>query len=125
MSHSQLGSKPPCNCNLWSCVATMGQFQWMPHLPPIMWNFHMFILMDFVAHHIGMPMPWIITSWQKCEDLVEWLNPHRAKLLSPILKWELSYFIVDDAPQELCALQWILNSFHLSFVFSSVLMCTI
>jgi hypothetical protein len=88
-------------------------------------KFHMFTLMDFDAHCTRMQVAWIITSWQKCEDLVEWLNPHRAKLLSPMLKWKSSCFIVDDAPQELCTLQWILNSLHPSSVFSSVLTCTI
>jgi hypothetical protein len=38
-----MGSKLPCNCNLWSCVATMGQFQWMLHLAPTMWNFICYI----------------------------------------------------------------------------------
>jgi hypothetical protein len=34
-------------------------------------KFHLFTLMDFDAHHIGMLVAWIITSCQKCEDLVE------------------------------------------------------
>jgi hypothetical protein len=75
MSHSQLGFKLPCNCNLWSHVATMGQFQWMLHSVPTMWNF-------------------------------------------------ICYIVV-DTPQELCALRWILNSLHHSFVYSNVLMCMI
>jgi len=75
MSHSQLGSKLACNCNLWSCVATMGQFQWMLHLAPMIWNF--------------------------------------------------ICYIVDDTPQELCALWCILNSLHHSFVYSSLFMCMI
>jgi hypothetical protein len=51
-----------------------------------------------------MLMAWIITSRQNCEDLVEWLIPFKAKLLSHMPKWESSCFIVDDAPQELRAL---------------------
>jgi len=88
-------------------------------------KFHLFTLMNFDAHHTGMLVAWIIKSCQKCEDLVEWLNPHRENLLSPMPKWKPYCFIVDDAPKELCTLRWILNSFHPSFVYSNVLMCTI
>ncbi len=68
-------------------------------------KFHLFTLMVFDAHHIGMPMAWIITNQQKCEDLVELLIPLRAKLLSHMFEWKPYCFIVDNAPQELCALQ--------------------
>jgi phosphatidylserine decarboxylase len=32
-------------------------------------------LMVFDAHHIAMPIAWIITSCQTFNDLVKWLNP--------------------------------------------------
>jgi len=36
-------------------------------------KFHLFTLMVFDAHHIGVPVAWITTSRQTCDDLVEWL----------------------------------------------------
>jgi hypothetical protein len=37
-------------------------------------NYHLFTLMAFDFHCIGVPIAWVITSWQTCEDLVEWLS---------------------------------------------------
>ncbi len=34
-------------------------------------KFHLFTLMVFDAHHIEMPITWIITSCQTCNDLVK------------------------------------------------------
>jgi len=68
-------------------------------------KFHLFTLMVFDAHHIGTLIAWIITSRQTCDDLVEWLTPLKTKLLRKNLKWKPSCFIIDDAPQELQALQ--------------------
>jgi hypothetical protein len=68
-------------------------------------KFHLFTLMVFDAHRIGVPIAWIITSRQTCDDLVEWLIPLKTKLLRKNPKWKPSCFIVDDAPQELRALQ--------------------
>jgi hypothetical protein len=65
-------------------------------------KFHLFTLMTFDAHRIGMPVAWIITSRQTCNDLVEWLTPLKTKLLRKNRKWKPSCFIIDDAPQELC-----------------------
>jgi hypothetical protein len=45
-------------------------------------RYHLFTLMVFDFHHIGVPIAWVIMSWQTCEDLVEWLNALRAKLFS-------------------------------------------
>jgi hypothetical protein len=64
-------------------------------------KFHLFILMVFDAHRIGVLVAWIITSRQTCDDLVEWLTPLKTKLLRKNPKWKPSCFIVDDAPQEL------------------------
>jgi hypothetical protein len=66
---------------------------------------HLFTFMVFDPHHTGMPVAWIITSRQTCDDLVEWLIPLKTKLLRKSPKWKPSCFIVDDAPQELQALQ--------------------
>jgi hypothetical protein len=68
-------------------------------------KFHLFTLMVFDAHRIGVPVTCIITSRQTCDDLVEWLIPLKTKLLKKNLKWKPSCFIVNDAPQELRALQ--------------------
>jgi hypothetical protein len=64
-------------------------------------KFHLFTLMVFDAHHTKMPVAWIITSHQTCNDLVEWLTLLKAKLLRKNPKWKPSCFILDDAPQEL------------------------
>ncbi len=68
-------------------------------------KFHLFTLMVFDAHRIGVLITWIITSRQTCDDLVEWLTPLKIKLLRKNPKWKPSCFIIDDVPQELRALQ--------------------
>jgi hypothetical protein len=67
-------------------------------------KFHLFTLMVFYAHHIGVPVAWIITSRQTCDDLVEWLTFLKTKLLGKNPKWKPSCFIVDAVSQELQAL---------------------
>jgi phosphatidylserine decarboxylase len=52
-------------------------------------KFHLFTLMVFDAHHIRMPVAWIIISHQICDDLTEWLTPLKTKLLRKNLKWNL------------------------------------
>jgi len=67
-------------------------------------KFHLFALMVFDAHRTGVPVAWIITSCQTCDDLVEWLTLLKSKFLRKNAKWKPSCFIVDDVPQELRAL---------------------
>jgi hypothetical protein len=67
-------------------------------------KFHLFTLMMFDAHHTKVPVAWIITSHQTCNDLVEWLTPLKTKILRKNPKWKPSCFIIDDVPQELQAL---------------------
>jgi hypothetical protein len=55
-------------------------------------KFHLFTLMVFDAHHIGMLVAWIITSLQTCDDLVEWLTPMKIKLLKKNPKWKTFIF---------------------------------
>ncbi len=43
-------------------------------------KFHLFILMGFDAHHVGVPLTWIITSRQTIEDLFKWLKPLKEKI---------------------------------------------
>jgi hypothetical protein len=50
--------------------------------------------------------------------LVEWLILLKTKLLKKNPKWKLSCFIVDDVPQKLWALQWILFSLYLFLNFN-------
>jgi hypothetical protein len=66
---------------------------------------HLFTLMVFDAHCTRVPVAWIVTSCQTCDDLVEWLTALKTKLLRKNPEWKPSCFIVDDAPQELRALQ--------------------
>ncbi len=80
-------------------------------------KFHLFTLMVFDAHCTGVSVAWIITSRQTCDDLVEWLTPLKTKLLRKYLKWKPSCFIIDDVPQELWALRWVLFSFYLFLSF--------
>jgi len=61
-------------------------------------KFHLFLLMVFDACRTRVPIAWIITSCQTCDDLVEWLTPLKTKLLRKNPKWKPSCFIVDDAP---------------------------
>jgi hypothetical protein len=64
----------------------------------------LFTLMEFDFHSTRVLVVWVITSWQTCEDLVEWLNALQVKLLSHMPNQKPSCFIVDDVPQELQAL---------------------
>ncbi len=41
-------------------------------------KYHLFTLMAFDFHHIGVPVVWVIMSWQTCEDFVEWLSAIQA-----------------------------------------------
>ncbi len=80
-----------------------------------------------------------MTSRQIIEDLIEWLKPLKDKMLSHMAHWKPSCFLVDDAPQELKALQLVLhivptlclflymflNIFHKMFnYFKCILCCT-
>jgi hypothetical protein len=67
-------------------------------------KFHLFTLMGFDDHHMGVPLTWIIINMQTVEDLIEWLKPLKDKMLSHMPHWKPSCFFVDDAPQELKAL---------------------
>jgi hypothetical protein len=67
-------------------------------------KFHLFTLIVFDAHCIGVLVTWIITSRQTCDDLVEWLIPLKTKLLRKNPKWKPFCFIVNDVPQELLTL---------------------
>jgi hypothetical protein len=57
--------------------------------------------MVFNSHQFGVPVTWIITSHQTCDDLVEWLTPLKKKLQDNMSGWKPSYFIVDDVPLKL------------------------
>jgi hypothetical protein len=64
-------------------------------------KFHLLTLMVFDAHRTRVPVTWIITSHQTCNDLVEWLIPLKTNILRKNPKWKPSCFIVDDVPQKL------------------------
>jgi hypothetical protein len=71
-------------------------------------KFHLFTLMGFDDHHTCVLLTWIIISRQTAKDLIEWLKPLKNKMLSHMPHWKPSCFLVDDAPQELKALQLVL-----------------
>jgi len=86
-------------------MAIMEQFIWMPHLAQMIVKYHFFTLMGFNAHHTKVLLAWIITRQQIVDDLIEWLKPLKANMLSIMSNWRPSCSIIDDAPQELRALQ--------------------
>jgi hypothetical protein len=61
-------------------------------------KFHLFTLMVFDAHHIGVSVAWIIMSHQTCNDLVEWLTLLKIKFIRKNPKWKPSCFIIDEIP---------------------------
>ncbi len=71
-------------------------------------KFHLFTLMGFDTHHTGVLLAWIITSKQTIEDLIEWLKPLKDKMLSHVAHWKPSCSLIDNASQELKALQLVL-----------------
>ncbi len=70
-------------------------------------KFHLFTLMGFDDHRIGVPLAWIIISKQTVEDLIEWFEPLKDKM-SHMPHWKPSCFLVDDALQELKTLRSVL-----------------
>jgi hypothetical protein len=68
-------------------------------------KFHLFTLMGFDDHRTGVLLAWIIINMQTIEDLIEWLKPLKDKMLSHMPQWKPSCFRIDNAPQELKALQ--------------------
>jgi hypothetical protein len=71
-------------------------------------KFHLFTLMGFDDHHTCVHLAWIITNRQIIEDLIQWLQPLKDKMLSHMPHCKPSCFIIDDAPQELIALQLVI-----------------
>jgi hypothetical protein len=50
-------------------------------------KYHLFTLMGFDAHHIRMPLAWIVTSQKIVDDLIEWFKHLKAKMLSIMPNW--------------------------------------
>ncbi len=82
-------------------MSIMEQFPWMPHLAQMIVKYHFFTLMGFDVQHTRVLLAWIIKSQQVVNDLIEWLQLLKANILSIVLNWRPSCFIIDDAPQEL------------------------
>jgi hypothetical protein len=61
-------------------------------------KFHLFTLMGFDDHCIGVLLTWIIISRQTVEDLIEWLKPLKKIILSHMPHWKPSCFLINDAP---------------------------
>ncbi len=55
-------------------------------------KFHLFTLMVFDDHCMGVLLAWIITSKQTIEDLIEWLKPLKDNMLSHMPHQKPSYF---------------------------------
>jgi hypothetical protein len=71
-------------------------------------KFHLFTLMGFDDHRMGVPLAWIIISRQIVENLIEWLKPLKDKMLSHMPYCKPSCFLVDDALQESKALRLVI-----------------
>ncbi len=69
---------------------------------------HLFTLTRFDDHRTGVFLAWIITSKQTVEDLIEWLKPLKNNMLSHMPHYKPSYFLINDAPQELKVLWLVL-----------------
>jgi hypothetical protein len=80
-------------------------------------KFHLFTLMGFDDHRMGVPLAWIITSRQTVQDLIEWLKRLKDKMLSHMSHWKPSCFLVDDAPQELKTLWLVLYLMPILYLF--------
>jgi hypothetical protein len=80
-------------------------------------KFHLFTLMGFDDHRIGVLLAWIITNKQIVEDLIKWLKPLKEKMLSHMPHWKPSCFLVDDAPQELKALPLVIYLVPIFYLF--------
>jgi len=64
-------------------------------------KFHLFTLMAFDDHRMGVLLAWIITSRQTVQDLIKWLERLKDKMLSHMPHWKPSCFFINDAFQEL------------------------
>jgi hypothetical protein len=53
-------------------------------------KFHLFTLMKFDDHCMGVHFMWIITIRQTIEDLIEWLKPLKNKMSSHMPHWKPS-----------------------------------
>jgi hypothetical protein len=94
-------------------MVTRVPFLWMPHLAQMIW-IHFNGVDD---HRTWIPLAWVITSRQTVEDLIKWLKPLTDKMLSHMPHWKPSCFFIDDASQELKALQLILYLIPILYLF--------
>jgi hypothetical protein len=83
-------------------------------------KFHLFTLMGFDDHHMGVLLAWIIINRQIVENLIKWLKPLKDKMLSHMPNWKPSCFLVDNAPEELKALWLVLYFVFISLDFFNI-----
>jgi hypothetical protein len=55
-------------------------------------KFHLFTLMGFDDHRMGVPLAWIITNRQTFQGLIKWLKPLKDKMLSHMPHWNHHVF---------------------------------
>jgi hypothetical protein len=55
-------------------------------------KFHLFTLMAFDDHRMGVPLAWIITNKQTVKDLIKWLKSSKDKMLSHMPHWKTIMF---------------------------------
>jgi len=103
-----IGIETPTQCESMLSYGHNGAISMDATFGPNDMKFHLFTLMGFDDHHIVVLLASIITNRQIVEDLIEWLKPLKDKMLSHMPHWKPSCFFLDDAPQELKALQLII-----------------
>jgi len=70
--------------------------------------------MVFDHHRQGLPIAWVITSWQRKLDLIHWLLTLKECTLKEDPAYSLSCFIKDDASQECHAIKYNIQFTYLS-----------
>jgi hypothetical protein len=76
-----LGFQTPMQCQSMLAYAHNGSISMETIFGTNDVKYHLFTLMGFDAHHIGVPLTWIITSQQIMDDLIEWFQPLKTKML--------------------------------------------
>jgi len=94
---SQLAYKHRCKLvGCWS-LGIMEYFPWMQIVVPMCRVTTFSSLMVFDHHRQGLPIAWVITSWQRKLDLIHWLLTLKECTLKEDPTYSLSCFIKDDA----------------------------
>lgn len=59
-------------------------------------SYHLKMVMVVDNFHNGLPIAWILTSQEREEDLILWMQALKERAISMVPTWKPSSFIVDD-----------------------------